>query len=79
MSQAAQHSQPALALGLDMQGRDCARVHVVYASVYVCVCVCHAGTGVMSNEQQEVALEGILDLVRTPGFVHDVFVNCDCR
>ncbi len=32
-----------------------------------------------SLEQQEVALEGLLDLVRMPGFVHDMFVNCDCR
>jgi hypothetical protein len=28
---------------------------------------------------QEAALEGLLDLVRQPGFVHDLFVNCDCR
>jgi len=37
------------------------------------------GKGVSSLEQQEAALEGILELVRTPGFIHDVFVNCDCR
>jgi hypothetical protein len=28
---------------------------------------------------QEAALEGLLDLVRQPSFVHDMFVNCDCR
>lgn len=39
----------------------------------------HAGKGVSTLEQQEAAMEGLLDLVRTPGFVHDVFVNCDCR
>jgi brefeldin A-resistance guanine nucleotide exchange factor 1 len=38
-----------------------------------------AGKGLSSLEQQEAALEGILDLVRAPGFVHDIFVNCDCR
>ncbi len=38
-----------------------------------------AGKGVTTVEQQEAALEGILDLCRQPGFVHDVFVNCDCR
>lgn len=37
------------------------------------------GKGVVTVEQQEAALEGILDLCRQPGFVHDVFVNCDCR
>ena len=30
-------------------------------------------------EQQEAALEGVLDLCRQPGFVHDMFANCDCR
>jgi brefeldin A-resistance guanine nucleotide exchange factor 1 len=30
-------------------------------------------------EQQEAALEGILDLLHHPNFVHDAFVNCDCR
>lgn len=38
-----------------------------------------AGKGVTSVEQQEAALEGLLDLCRQPGFVHDVFANCDCR
>ena len=33
----------------------------------------------MTLEQQEAALEGILDLCRQPGFVHDIFANCDCR
>ena len=37
------------------------------------------GKGVSSLEQQEAALEGLLELIRTPGFIHDVFVNCDCR
>ncbi|MEW5304445.1 MAG: hypothetical protein WDW36_007055 [Sanguina aurantia] len=37
------------------------------------------GKGVTSVEQQEAALEGLLDLCRQPGFVHDVFANCDCR
>lgn len=37
------------------------------------------GKGVVSLEQQEAALEGVLDLCRQPGFVHDIFVNCDCR
>lgn len=38
-----------------------------------------SGKGVTSVEQQEAALEGLLDLCRQPGFVHDVFANCDCR
>lgn len=37
------------------------------------------GKGVASLEQQEAALEGILDLCRQPGFAHDAFLNCDCR
>lgn len=37
------------------------------------------GKGVAQTEQQEAALEGVLDLCRQPGFVHDIFVNCDCR
>ncbi|GLC38754.1 hypothetical protein PLESTM_000772100 [Pleodorina starrii] len=37
------------------------------------------GKGVTGLEQQEAALEGLLDLVRQPNFVHDMFVNCDCR
>ena len=37
------------------------------------------GKGVYSAEQKEAALEGILDLCRQPGFIHDIFVNCDCR
>ena len=37
------------------------------------------GKGVSVPEQQEAALEGVLDLCRQPGFVHDVFANCDCR
>ncbi|PNW80894.1 hypothetical protein CHLRE_07g334100v5 [Chlamydomonas reinhardtii] len=37
------------------------------------------GKGVLALEQQEAALEGLLDLVRQPNFVHDMFVNCDCR
>ncbi|KXZ43436.1 hypothetical protein GPECTOR_90g522 [Gonium pectorale] len=37
------------------------------------------GKGVVALEQQEAALEGLLDLVRQPNFVHDMFVNCDCR
>ncbi|GFR51100.1 hypothetical protein Agub_g13429 [Astrephomene gubernaculifera] len=37
------------------------------------------GKGVVALEQQEAALEGLLDLVRQPHFVHDMFVNCDCR
>lgn len=37
------------------------------------------GKGVTTVEQKEAALEGILDLCRQPGFVHDIFVNCDCR
>ncbi|KAG2488975.1 hypothetical protein HYH03_012417 [Edaphochlamys debaryana] len=37
------------------------------------------GKGVQALEQQEAALEGLLDLVRQPSFVHDMFVNCDCR
>ena len=37
------------------------------------------GKGVSTVEQKEAALEGILDLCRQPGFVHDIFVNCDCR
>ncbi|EFJ51864.1 hypothetical protein VOLCADRAFT_87471 [Volvox carteri f. nagariensis] len=37
------------------------------------------GKGVPGLEQQEAALEGLLDLVRQPNFVHDMFVNCDCR
>lgn len=38
-----------------------------------------AGKGLVSHAQQGAALEGLLDLLRTPGFVHDIYVNCDCR
>lgn len=37
------------------------------------------GKGTGAVEQQEAALEGILDLCRQPNFVHAVFLNCDCR
>lgn len=30
-------------------------------------------------EQQEAALEGVLDLCRQRGFIQDIFLNCDCR
>eukprot|EP00798_Chlamydomonas_sp_ICE-L_P006642 gene6642-3299_t len=37
------------------------------------------GKNMNSIEQQEAALEGVLDMCRQPGFVHDIFANCDCR
>jgi brefeldin A-resistance guanine nucleotide exchange factor 1 len=38
-----------------------------------------AGKDAASPEQQEAALEGLLDLTRCPGFMHAVFLSCDCR
>ncbi|KAJ9529408.1 hypothetical protein QJQ45_013728 [Haematococcus lacustris] len=37
------------------------------------------GQGVSGAEQQQAALEGLLDIIHAPGFLHDMFVNCDCR
>eukprot|EP00775_Hariotina_reticulata_P002969 gene2969-3254_t len=37
------------------------------------------GKDTASPEQQEAALEGLLDLCRCPGFLHTVFLSCDCR
>ncbi|WIA18254.1 hypothetical protein OEZ85_009722 [Tetradesmus obliquus] len=37
------------------------------------------GKDAASPEQQEAALEGLLDLTRCPGFMHAVFLSCDCR
>jgi hypothetical protein len=45
-----------------------------------CHClVVPAGKDAASPEQQEAALEGLLDLTRCPGFMHAVFLSCDCR
>lgn len=32
-----------------------------------------------SAQVQEAALEGLLDLACTPGFLHAAFASCDCR
>ncbi|KAF8061912.1 hypothetical protein HT031_004172 [Scenedesmus sp. PABB004] len=37
------------------------------------------GKDTASPEQQEAALEGLLDLARCPGFLHAAFLSCDCR
>lgn len=37
------------------------------------------GKETISAEQQEAALEGLLDLTRCPGFMHAAFLSCDCR
>lgn len=38
-----------------------------------------AGKNVSSMEQQEGALEGLLDMARQHGFLHAVFLSCDCH
>lgn len=40
---------------------------------------CTAGRESASPELQEAALEGLLDLCRCPGFLHAVYLSCDCR
>lgn len=40
---------------------------------------CVVGKETTSAEQQEAALEGLLDLTRCPGFMHAAFLSCDCR
>eukprot|EP00803_Ostreobium_quekettii_P003636 evm.model.scf_117.13 EVM.evm.TU.scf_117.13 scf_117:109917-120401(+) len=37
------------------------------------------GKGCQSQEHQEVALEALLDFCGYPGFLHDMYLNLDCR
>ena len=37
------------------------------------------GAGGVTPEQQQAALEGVLDFCSHPGFVRDIYVNADCR
>lgn len=49
------------------------------ASVPAAGLACPAGKDTASPELQEAALEGLLDLCRCPGFMHAIFLSCDCR
>lgn len=49
------------------------------AAVAVAVAVACPGKDAASPELQEAALEGLLDLCRCPGFLHAIYLSCDCR
>lgn len=49
------------------------------AAAAVAVAVGRPGKDAASPELQEAALEGLLDLCRCPGFLHAIYLSCDCR